>query len=210
VPRHPLLDPGAALLTQRGFREVRTTGVHLAPLSPGVEVWLGLNTGRRTGGLTLNPNIGVRHEGVMRWVQQLQGQRPRPAAAPPTVFVDLVRLLPQPWRDVPWELRTGDDAYNQETWRTFVHELDEYGMPWVRARSTAELLVDPLRRGEGWEQSRLALPVLLWTLGDPAGARAALDDGRTQGLVGGMSVDYDAFAARLLTELHDHPAGPAD
>ena len=83
MPRHVLIKPVAPLLADRGYREIRSTGIHVRELTPGIEAWVGLNTGRRLGGLVVNPNLGVRHTRVMRWVSVLRGERPLGAAAPP-------------------------------------------------------------------------------------------------------------------------------
>lgn len=103
-----------------------------------------------------------------------------------------------------------EEQRNAETWEGFGRDVDDYVLPWMLERSTSEKLVEPLRRGEGLDTSRLGLPVLLWILGDESGARAAVEAGRRVEFRGGLVIDYDAYAERLMSEIEAHPEGPVD
>jgi len=101
------------------------------------------------------------------------------------------------------------DEQNAATWDLFGRDVDEHVDPWWEARSTGKEIAAALRRGEGLDTGRLALPVLLWVLGDEAGAREAVEAGHHAVIRGGLVIDYDAFAARLLAEIDAHPTGPS-
>ncbi|SFC56137.1 hypothetical protein SAMN04487968_1084 [Nocardioides terrae] len=206
---NPLMVPVRQVLDARGFKKKGPYGIYRKPLSPGVHAWVGMNARSDPGSLTLSPTVGVRHEEVERWVSLLRDRNPKDSTAP-TVSTGLMNLLPEGRAWPHWVLARGEDQQNAQTWELFGQDIDQYAMPWMQERDTGERLVEPLRRNEGLDTSRLALPVLLWILGDPAGAREAVERGRSAKIVGGMVVDYGAYAERLLAEIDAHPDGPVE
>lgn len=206
---NPLMVPVRQVLDGRGFRKKGPYGIYRKELSPGVYAWVGMNARSDPGTLTLSPTVGVRHEEVERWVSVLRDRNPKDSTAP-TVSTGLMNLLPEGRTWPHWVLARDEDEHNAQTWETFGRDIDDCAMPWMLERDTGERLVEPLRRNEGWDTSRLALPVLLWILGDPDGAREAVERGRSAKIVGGMVVDYEAYAHRLLAEIDAHPDGPVE
>jgi hypothetical protein len=205
---NPLFRPARPLLEARGFKKKGPAQVYVRPLSPGINAWLGLNARTGPGRLTLTPTVGVRHEHAQRWTTRLRDRDPKHDTAP-TVQTGMMLLLPGDRHYPHWVLHRDQDDDNDVTWDRFRRDLDEYVVPWWEARSTGEAIVAALRRGEGIDTGRLALPVLLWILGDEQAAREAVEQGRHLIIRGGLVVNYDAYAERLLAEIDTHPTGPA-
>lgn len=204
---NPLFKPARPLLEARGFKKKGSAQVYVRPLSPGINAWLGLNARTDPGRLTLTPTVGVRHEPTQRWTTCLRDRDPKHDTAP-TVQTGMMMLLPGDRHYPHWAFHRDRDD-NDATWDQFARDLEEHVVPWWEARSSAEAIVAALRRGEGLDTGRLALPILLWTLGDEQGAREAVEQGRHVIIRGGLVVDYDAYAERVLAELDAHPTGPA-
>lgn len=207
MAENPLYQPARPLLQARGFKKKGGVQVYTKELSPGVNAWLGLNAGTGPGRLSLNPQVGVRHEQVARWIALLRDKDPEKSTAP-TVKITMLRLLPEPRPVDPWALVAGEEEHNAATWERFRRHFDDYAIPWLVERATPEQLVEPLRRKEGADTSRLSLPVLLWILGDEDGAREAIEQGRQFEFRGGLVIDYEAYAKRLIAEIDAHPGGP--
>jgi hypothetical protein len=206
VADNPLFAPAKPLLQARGYKKKGGVHVFTRALGPGVNAWLGLNARSEPGRLTLSPTVGVRHEEVQAWTTRLLDSDPKFDTAP-TVQVGMSALLPEERTYPQWRLHSGQDEENAATWELFGAEVDTYAVPWLDERRTAAGLVASLRRGEGLDTGRLSLPVLLWLMGDEAGAREALEAGRHVEFRGGMVVDYEAYAARLLAEIDASPTG---
>jgi hypothetical protein len=207
VADNPLFAPAKPLMQARGYKKKGGAHVFTRPLGPGVNAWLGINARSEPGRLTLNPNVGVRHEAAQAWTTRLLDSDPKFDTAP-TVQTGMSALLPEGRSYPQWRVNEGEDDENAATWELFGAEFDKYAVPWLGERSTDAGVVASLRRGEGLDTGRLSLPVLLWLTGDEAGAREALEAGRHVVFRGGLVVDYDAYADRLSAEIDAHPTGP--
>ena len=117
-------------------------------------------------------------------------------------------LLPEDRHFPHWQLFKEQEEQNAATWELFGRDVDEFVVPWWEERSSDEAIVAALRAGQGFDTGRLALPVLLWSMGRTDEAREAVEAGRHVRFEGGMVVDYEAYAARLLAEIDTSPTLP--
>ena len=209
MAENPLFKPAVPLLRSRGFKKRGGMQVFTKPLAPGINAWLGLNARSDPGRLSLSPTVGVRHELVQRWVTLLRDKDPK-NDTPPTVSTGMGLLLPEGRHFPHWVLVEDEDEHNAATWELFGRDVDEHVVPWWEQRSGDEAIVAALRAGQGFDTGRLALPVLLWSMGRTQEAREAVEVGRHVRSEGGLVVDYEAYAARLLTEIDASPSGPGD
>ena len=209
MAENPLFKPAVPLLRSRGFKKRGGMQVFTKPLAPGINAWLGLNARSDPGRLSLSPTVGVRHELVQRWVTLLRDKDPK-NDTPPTVSTGLGLLLPEGRHFPHWVLVEDEDELNAATWELFGRDVDEHVVPWWEERSSDEAIVAALHAGQGFDTGRLALPVLLWSMGRTQEAREAVEVGRHVRFEGGLVVDYEAYAARLLTEIDASPSGPGD
>src|SRR3954454_77815 len=164
MAENPLFKPAVPLLKSRGFKKRGGMQVYGKPLGPGINAWLGLNARSDHGRLSLSPTVGVRHELVQRWVTLLRDRDPK-NDTPPTVSTGMGSLLPDDRHFTHWVLQQDQDEQNAATWELFGRDLDDHVVPWWEERSDDESIVAGLRRGEGFDTGRLALPVLLWSMG---------------------------------------------
>jgi hypothetical protein len=203
----PLYGPARATFRARGFARMQPYQIYTKPLGSQVRAWVGLTGTTTPDTLTLGPLIGLRHDLVQHWVSVCLGADPV-RSTEPTVSIGLLSLLSRSRTSPAWLLVQGEDERNAETWELLGRDIDEYAMPWILDRSTNDALVESLRRIEGADTSRLKLPVLLWIMGRPDDARQAVEDGHSFEFRGGMVVDYDAYATRLLAKIDAWPDGP--
>jgi hypothetical protein len=208
MAENPLFKPAVPLLKSRGFKKRGGAQIFARRLAPGINAWLGLNARSDPGRLSLSPTVGVRHELVQHWVTRLRDKDPRNDTAP-TVSTGMGKLLPDGRHFPHWQLFKDAEEQNAATWELFGRDVDEFVVPWWEDRSSDEAIVAALRAGQGFDTGRLALPVLLWSMGRTEDAREAVEAGRHVRFEGGMVVDYEAYAARLLAEIDAHPDGPS-
>ena len=207
MAENPLFKPVVALLKSRGFKKRGGAQLYLRPLVPGIDAWLGLNARSDPGRLSLTPTVGVRHELVQRWVMKLIESDPRNDRSP-TVSTGMGLLLPEGRHFPHWVFFADQDEQNAATWELFGRDVDEHVEPWWAERSSDEVIAAALRAGQGFDTGRLALPVLLWSMGRTQEAREAVEAGHHVRVEGGMVVDYDSYAERLLAEIDASPDGP--
>jgi hypothetical protein len=207
MAENPLFKPAAPLLRSRGFKKRGGMQLYLRPLTPGINAWLGLNARADPGRLSLSPTVGVRHELVQHWVTRLRDGDPKGDTAP-TVSTGMGLLLPEDRRFPHWLFFSDEEEQNAATMELFGRDVDEFVVPWWEERSTDGTIVAALRAGQGFDTGRLALPVLLWSMGRTEEARAAVEAGRHVRFEGGLIVDYEAYAARLLAEIDAEQSGP--
>jgi hypothetical protein len=199
---NPLYAPGSELLAARGYEREGRTQTYVREVAAGVTglVWLNAGTGARL--LNLSPKVGLRHEELTRRVVELAGLTARP---PSTLMQSLYALHPTRRPADASIVVRGEDERNAAVWAWVAAQLDEYGEPWLREHAEPARMAQSLRNLEAGAFSRVTLPVLLWLGRDADGAREALEWGRSLDVQGGPTVDYEAFAARLVAEIDAHP-----
>jgi hypothetical protein len=201
---NPLYAPGSELLLARGYEREGRAQTYVREVAPGItgKVWINAGTGARL--LNLSPKVGLRHEELTRRVVELAG-----LTAPPlsTLMTSLYALHPTKRPADASIVVRGEDERNAAVWAWVASQLDEYGEPWLEEHAEQQRMAESLRNLEAGAFSRVTLPVLLWLGGDGDAAREALEWGRSLDVSGGPTVDYDAFAARLLAEIDARPSG---
>ncbi len=207
-----LLAGAKPVLAALGLKKRAGVHVYTAPLSDGFTAWVALNTGSGPGLLKLNPVVGVRHDEVEATVARCRGKEAHPFL-PPTVQVPLKSLLPaEAARPYPqWVLLDDDPGRNERVWALLATEVDRYGFPWMRARSSLDDLVDALLRSESLHEV-YSLPVALTMLGRAADASSyvdqverALDAGQHPN--GVSRTDYGPFAAAVRRMIEPEKSG---
>jgi hypothetical protein len=132
-------------------------------------------TRRGKGIIAINPNVGVRHQGVERLVSELRG-RPFDACSPPTIGTPLGYLTPhRTYRE--WVINAPDavDAVVAD----LVDAIKRYGITFMEETVDLRTIVARMAEGKyGFRQDiEYRLPVALVLLGDIDAARAAVDAG---------------------------------
>jgi hypothetical protein len=176
-------------------------------VAPGITGLVWINAANRARFLNLSPKVGLRHEELTRRVVELAGLTVPP---PSTLMQSLYALHPTKRPADASIVIRGDDEHNDAVWAWVADQLDEYGEPWLREHADPDRMAAPLRNLEAGAFSRVTLPVPLWLGGAADAARQAVDWGRSLNVQGGPTVDFDAFAKRLLAEIDASPDGPAD
>jgi hypothetical protein len=202
-----LYRPATQVFVARGYKKQAGLAVFTKALPSGLVVRVGMNSSSGVG-LTLNPLLGVGYPMLTYWVDRLLEA---PATNDPlrwSVKTTLGLLIPRDQR-VPWEVAKDRDEQNARTWDLIGRQFDEFGVLWISERDTPEKLLEAIGRPEPGPLTRCDLPVLLWLLGDEAGAREAIEVEQTRPFTGGTVIDYERFADRLIAEIDSHPAGPA-
>lgn len=202
---NPLLAPGRELLLERGYVQEGRTQTYLREVAPGITGLVWFNAVIRARFVNLSPNVGLRHQELTRRVVELTGLT---VPLPSTLMRSLYALHPTRRPPDASIVIRGEDEHNDAVWAWVADQLDEYGEPWLREHADPDRMADSLRNLEAGAFSRVTLPVLLWLGGAADAARHALEWGRSLKVQGGPTVDYDAFARRLLSEIDAYPAGP--
>lgn len=202
---NPLLAPGRELLLERGYVQDGRTQTYLREVAPGITGLVWFNAAIRARFVNLSPKVGLRHEELTRRVVELTGLT---VPLPWTLMQSLYALHPTKRPADASIVIRGEDEHNDAVWAWVADQLDEYGEPWLREHAKPDRMADSLRNLEAGAFSRVTLPVLLWLGGAADGARQAVEWGRSLNVQGGPTIDYDAFAHRLLAEVDASPDGP--
>lgn len=136
---HLLQEP----LANAGFAK-RAGQVFTLPLGDQTLGWLGLNYGiERSVGIRVHPVMGVRHQGVERWVAQLCGDAFHPYQ-PPTVSRPLTALSSR--HEWFFEVNSANEAIGHQLVRAVV----DHGMPFLRQTTSLAALWARIQQGWGF------------------------------------------------------------
>jgi hypothetical protein len=168
-----VLDAVARALNERGYR-THSDAILSRDLRNDVLGWVGLTntTDRRTGVLTIAPNVGVRHENLEELLAEIDGdeswtQKP----PPPTVANQLGYLMPDS-RLVQWQFDPGQ-AYEPIV-DQMVNAIGEFGEPYMHQNVQLDRLIDTIAADGIPDYKPYRIPVALLLLNRPADAMEVL------------------------------------
>jgi hypothetical protein len=159
-------------LTSQGWRK-RTGEIYTFDLTDGFHGWLGLNRATKYRPLQINPVVGLRHEPLMRLIDELSGTKQRYVAA--TISSPVGYLTPEHrFLQLSVDSLADVDVAADE----LVRLVEKYGLPFARAHASTAELERALRDGTYLvvrEYAIKRLPALLAVAGRHDEARTVAD-----------------------------------
>jgi hypothetical protein len=189
-----------AQLASLGFRKHKEL-IFTCGLNEETKGWIGLNDVAEKGKYWVNPVIGVRNQVIAELQATLVGEELHPYAGP-TLTRTLVDLIPGRGFDL-WLFEEGTDS--ERTAGELGRFVTSHGLPFMRHFLRRHDMLSVLRKP--YQEHSIAtgvytVPLLMYSLGDYAGAKKAMEEFIVQyehdPMNTGLLKQYRAFAAKLL------------
>lgn len=152
-------------LASNGFKKM-PRAIFTSSLADGFIGWLGLNYARRTGGIEINPVVGVRSQELERMLSTVLHERVH-KYIPPTISISLGYLMPEQ-RPHMWDF---GDEFHPAPLLDLSEAIIDYGVPFMKSSAN-------LRKIDSFLESKFAYidhamyrrPLVRWLLGDAKSA----------------------------------------